>query len=153
MIDHVWTVVCSRSVVDERSKNISIQNVVEQVNIVGTPAPEQVIPMQLEVVSFWTRTEPETPAAGRLRVAFNAPSGKVLGQLELPINLAKHERFRSQMRFAGIPAEEVGRHYFYVDLQEEGRNGWQRVAAVPVTITFKPPEEEAQEGTEPEEED
>lgn len=153
MIDHIWTVLCSRSVVDERSKNVSIQNAIEQLTATGEPVPGQLIPMQLEVVSLWTRTEPETPTKGRLRVALHAPSGKVFGQLELPVNLTEHERFRSQMRYTGIPAEEAGRHYFYVDLQEEDEGEWRRVAAVPLTIAFKPPEEEPEEEGKPEEED
>jgi len=153
MIDHIWTVVCSRSVVDERSKNVSIQNAIEQVTATGEPAPGQVIPMRLEVVSRWTRTEPETPTEGKLRVAFHTPSDKVLGQFDLRIDLTEYERFRSQVRFASVPGEESGRHYFYVDLQEEGESEWHRVAAVPLTIAFKPPEEEPEEEGEPEEED
>lgn len=142
MIEHIWTVVCSRSVVDERSKNVSIQNVIEQVTTTGEPILGQVISMQLEVVSFWTRTEPGVPITGRMRIEFHAPSGKVLGSFEYPLDLTKYERFRSQVRLAGIPAEEAGRHYFYVALKEESESEWQRVAAVPLTIAFKPPEEE-----------
>ena len=55
MIDHIWTVLCSRSVVDERSKNVSIQNAIEQLTATGEPVPGQLIPMQLEVVSLRKR--------------------------------------------------------------------------------------------------
>lgn len=105
-------------------------------------------------MSLWTRTAPETPTEGKLRVAFQTPSGKVLGQFDLRIDLTKYERFRSQIRLAGLPAEEAGRHYFYADLQEEGESEWQRVAAVPLTIAFRPPEEEPEEeGKPPDDED
>jgi transcriptional regulator with XRE-family HTH domain len=80
-------------------------------------------------------------------------SGKMLGDFEYPVDLTTYERFRSQVRFTGIPAEEAGRHYFYVGLQEEGEIEWRRVAAVPLTIAFRPPEEDLQEEDEPGEED
>jgi hypothetical protein len=153
MISHIWSVLCSRSVVDTRSKNVSIQNALEQVNVTGEPAPGQVVPMRMEVVSMWVRTEPEIPAQGKLRVEFHAPSGKVFGQLELPVDLTKHERFRSQVHFDGLPAEEVGRHYFYVNLQEEDEGEWRQVAAVPLTMVFRPPQEKPEEEGETEEAD
>jgi hypothetical protein len=142
MIDHVWTVICSRSVIDVRSKNVSIQNVIEQVTTSVEPVPGQVISMPLEVVSLWIRTEPETPAKGKLRVAFLTPSGTTLGEFEFPIDLTEYERFRSQIRISGLPAEEIGRHHFYIDLQEEDNGEWQRVAVVPLTIAFRPQEKD-----------
>ena len=33
MIDHIWTVLCLRAVIDVDSQNVSIQNVLEELNL------------------------------------------------------------------------------------------------------------------------
>lgn len=145
MIDHVWTVICSRSVIDRRTNNISLQNVLEQLTVTGDPETGALVPERLDAASFWTRAEPDVPCQGRMRLSFQAPSGKVFGPSELPIDLSQHERHRTQVCFRALPAEEPGRHYFYVDLQNEGQSEWHRVAAIPLTILFKPPDEDRQQ--------
>ena len=141
MIDHVWTVVCSRAVIDQDTNNISIQNVIEQLNIFAEPKPDGVIPSRLEVVTLWIRADPNTPCRGQMRLTFRSPSNRVIGTFDRPIDLSEHERLRSRIRFEGVAAEESGRHHFYVELQNEGESEWRQVAAVPLAIIFEPPED------------
>lgn len=152
MIDHIWTVVCSRVVIDQETNNVSIQNAIEQLNIPAEPIPEGVIPVQLDLVTFCVRSDPDTPCRGELRLSFRTPSNRVLATFERAIDLSEHERHRNRMRFNGLAAEESGRHYFDVDLRNEGGTEWHHVSAVPLTIEFEPPEEEQAED-EPEQED
>ena len=142
MIDHVWTVLCSRAVVDQETNNVSIQNAIEQINIVGEPKPDAVIPKRFEVVTLFARSAPEVPCRGELRLTYRSPSDEILGTFERPINLLKHERLRARMRFEGLPAGEPGRYYFDVELRNEGEDEWHRVAAIPLMIVFKPLDEE-----------
>ena len=144
MIDHVWTVLCSRAVVDRDTNNVSIQNAIEQLNIVGEPKLGAVVPRRFEVVTFCVRAAAEVPCRGELLLTYRSPSDEILGTFERPINLLKHERLRDRMRFEGLPAGEPGRYYFDVELRDEGEQEWRRVAAIPLMIVFKPPEEEGE---------
>jgi hypothetical protein len=140
MIDHVWTVVCSRAVVDSESNNISLQDVIEQIEIHGEPIPNGVLPIVLDVATLWTRSSPDEPSSGHTRLTFLSPSGEALSTLEADLDLSKHERHRSRMRFQGLTLRESGRHYFRVELRGEDETEWHQVAAVPLEIAFKPPE-------------
>lgn len=146
MIDHVWTVICSRAVIDKSSNNVSIQNVIEQVNIRGKPEPDGFVFMPLEAVTFWARADPDKPSRARTRLAFWSPSGKQLGSFEREIDLSQFERLRSVFRFKGLPTSEEGRHFFRMEIQNEGESKWQQVAAVPLQVFFVPPETEQVEG-------
>lgn len=144
MIDHVWTILGSRAVIDKRTNNVSIQNVVEQLTVFGMPDPESRIAIELELVSFWIRSDPNTPAQGRMRLVVVSPSGKCAEPLETELDLTAHERLRVPIRFESFPCDEAGRYYFRVELLEKGDQEWRDVAAVPLTLVFKPEAEKLQ---------
>ena len=141
MIDHVWTVVCSRAVIDQDSNNVSLQNVVEQLNISGEPG-HVLIPMSLDIVTLWARAKVEAPARGRARVTFLSPSGAATDSpFEYDIDLSKHRRYRSRGRIQPLHIKGAGRHTFRVELQEEDEVGWHQVASIPLEISFTSAEE------------
>ena len=53
MIHHVWTVLCSRALIDRDSNNISIHNVLEQLNIAAPPQPDLALNIHFEILSLW----------------------------------------------------------------------------------------------------
>ena len=141
MIEHVWTVLCSRAVVDEYSKNASLQNTLEQIVIATEPLPETLIPFRHDVMSYWVRSDPDVPAKGKTRLSVVLPSGDVFGSNELEIDLVAHTTMRNRIHFEALPIAEAGRHHFVVELQIEGKEEWQQVAAIPLMLIFAPPEE------------
>lgn len=149
MIDHVWTVVCSRAVIDRESNNVSLQNVIEQITIRGEPILDTVVPIPLDVVTLWVRTNTDMPGQAHTRLTFLSPSGTVLGSLESEVDLSEYERYRARTHFQALPVTEPGRYIFRIELQNEGASKWRQVAIVPLRITFTPPETE-QAGSEPE---
>lgn len=141
MIDHVWTVVCSRSVIDKDSNNISLQDVIEQLTLFTEPGEPVVVPMPLEVVTLWARSDFNVPARGRARLTFSSPSEEfVVPPFEHDVDMSSHRRVRSRAHFQGLPIREPGRHTFRIELQNEGETTWHRVAAVPLQILFEAPE-------------
>lgn len=140
MIDHVWTVVCSRAVIDRDSNNVSLQNVIEQFTITEEPRPEAVIPIRMDVVTLWARADLDVPDRGRMRLTLRSPSGVEVRQAELEIDLTEFKRHRARARFERMPASEPGRHVFQVELQNDEEGQWLQVAAIPVEVIFRPPE-------------
>ena len=134
MIDHVWTVVCSRAVIDRESNNVSIQNVIEQITIQGEPLPDGWLGIEMTAISLWARSAPDTPARGKMRLSFVSPSGVELGSFEGKINLNEHPRSRNIFRFTKLPLKENGWHYFRVYLQINGE--WQEIGKIPLEVSF-----------------
>ncbi|MEA3344807.1 MAG: hypothetical protein U9Q78_00935 [Chloroflexota bacterium] len=139
MIDHVWTVVCSRSVIDRDSNNVCLLNVLEQITVGGKPTAEDVeaIPIEMEVVSLWARSDLDVPTGGAERLTLVSPSGEVLFSGESEIDLSAHRRFRNRARFRGLPIREEGRYVFRVESQADDEVGWHHAADIPLEVIFE----------------
>jgi len=143
MIDHIWTVLCTRAVIDKDSNNVSLHNVIEQLTIQEEVEPRTMVACPMEAVTLWERADPEVSGKARARVRVSAPSGVSLGDVEYVIDLIDYQRFRGRVGFPGILVVEPGRYTVRVDLLEEGDDDWREVAAVPLTVIAKMAEDDA----------
>lgn len=137
MINHVWSVLCSGSVIDFETNSVSIHEVIEQIQINDEPQDGGVLPIPLEIISLWERTMLDTPAEGYERVLFETPSGKSKVASEAKIDLSVAKRHRQRVKFPGLMVSESGRYYFKVELRTGDE--WQQVAAVPLIMMFETP--------------
>jgi hypothetical protein len=144
MIDHVWTVICSNAVIDQFSNNVSLHNVIEQVNIRDEPRPSGAFSATIHVMTLWARSDFNTPNLGHARLAFLSPSGVVGNPFEYEIDLSNDHRSRMRTIMHGLPLEESGRHAFTVELQNEGETEWRQVAVIPLEVIFEPSEKTEQ---------
>ena len=144
MIDHVWTVLCSHAVIDKESNNVSLLDVVEQLNIRDEPSPEGIL-FSLDLMTLWARADLDRPAQGQGRVTFLSPSDEVNdGPFEYDIDLSQHRRNRSRGRFRALHVSGSGRHVFRVELRNEGETEWNKVVDIPLEINFTPPDDTGQ---------
>jgi hypothetical protein len=136
MINHVWSVVCNRSATDRETNNISLFEVLEQLNVLG-PLPDPnaniAIPVQYEVVSLWIRENPAELEESKGRIILVAPNGAEVYTQEFPVDLTENDRMRSQVRAVGLPVRGAGRYLFKVEIQREA-NSWETVARIPVQL-------------------
>ncbi len=139
MIDHVWTVVCSHAVIDTDSQNVSIHNVLEQINLTAELTPDLVIDIPYQIVSFWVRSDIESPAKGKSRIVLADPTGDTTVIAEMPIDLTQVERARHRMYCRGLRLTSSGRYMFQVELLEEGGKEWRRIASVPLRVVVTSP--------------
>lgn len=137
MLEHIWSVLCSRSVIDSETNNVSIQDVIEQITINAEPAENGFLPFPLELITLWGRKEFNEPSKGSERVIFESPSGKSEIVSEAVIDLTKVERHRHRVRFPGLPVSETGKYYFKVETKN-GDNEWREVSAIPLKVVFQP---------------
>jgi hypothetical protein len=138
VIDHVWTVVCLNSVIDQESNNISLLNVIEQLTIHGEPSPDRALPSSLEVVTLVSRHSLADTATGNARIEFVSPSGEVLLHSDHAVDLEEYIRFRWRWRIQGLPVRRSGRHLFRVFLQQADGSEWEQVSEVPLQVNFEP---------------
>lgn len=145
MIDHVWTVVCSQAVIDRDTNNVSLHNVTEQLTIREKPNPDASALIMLDIVTLWARSDLGIPAHGQSRLTFVSPSGKTkAGPFLFDIDLSEYRRYRTRTRLHTLPVGEPGRYVFHIDYKDENGQRWRKVAAVPLEVTFEPPEESKQ---------
>jgi hypothetical protein len=136
MINHIWTVLCSKSITDQESNNISLLEVLEQLTIVGPPIPS-VVPVRFEVVTLWGRSDADQPSRGHARLLFLTPSDTVIGEHEYDIDLSVYQRYRTRTVMTGLPVQEAGRHHFRVQLRDEGETEWRDVANIPLQVLLE----------------
>ena len=138
MIAHTWSVLCDKTIVDQDSKNISL-DVVEQIAARGLPeAPPEsllLLPFRPIIVSLWYRDQPDRPATGEARIIFLSPTGAMLGTFDLAIDLTTAERCRTKLELPGLPVSTSGRYLFDVELRREGE--WDRVARIPLQVILE----------------
>lgn len=136
MIEHIWSVVCGRSSTDRDSGNISLFDVVEQVNVLGPlpdPATRPAIPVQYEVVSLWARQQLDQPEEGLARVRLVGPNGVELFGQGFVVNLTQHVRMRTQLRSAALPVVGTGIYTFHTDIQRADQQ-WETVSHIPIQL-------------------
>lgn len=138
MIEHIWTVICSRSIINKETNNITLFEVLEQLNLMEPPLPLPEgtiggIPIIFEVVTLWNRSNDE-PTMGRARLQLLTPSGSVINEHEYSIDLTDHSRARAKTQVVGLPVQEFGRHQFRMQLWDEDNNQWRDVTSVPLYI-------------------
>lgn len=133
---HIWTVACSRAVIDKDSNNVSLQNVLEALSIKEAPKPQGVLPIELDVVTFWTRESILYPEVGYSQLRFMSPSGKTLCQFDTKVDLTEFERSRTKVIFQGLPLYEEGIYTFRVDHKKTKDGRWRKVAEIPLKVNF-----------------
>jgi hypothetical protein len=125
--------VCSGSSLDQYSNNVTLFNVVEQLNVPpgAPPPPGGVVPV--EIHAYFQLAPAEVNAVFELRFAMVASSG-----LETLSDVFSHRSVtpRYRTRTVGLPFPPVtGSYELRVDWREAGTEGWQReLVAWPLTI-------------------
>jgi hypothetical protein len=152
MIRHIWSVLCSTSVRDADSHNVSLFNVIEQLRATlraGAPKDAALLlPMPLELVTLWERGDWESSqdapgVVARANVRILDPTGKELGGGELLSDLSERRRCRSKLQFGGLPLTVSGRYVIQVTLYEDDDPEGRVVAEVPLDVVVS--REEADE--------
>ena len=140
MIDHVWSVVCSRAVIDSDSNNVSLQNVLEQISVAEDLDPDQTntIPTRFEVVTLWARSEFDESAQGLQKVTLLSPAGEALVAAEAQINLAEARRYRYRAKFSALPLRGEGRYVFRIEYRTGQEEAWTKVADIPLEVVVNP---------------
>ena len=143
MVDHVWTVFCTRSVIDKDTNNVSLFEVLEKISAVGEVPEEKgkekvvpAIPINAHLVTLWARRNPLISVKGRARIVFESPSHNLLFQREYEVDLSSFLRTRVRSEISALPVPESGWYRFKVELLSESGN-WQKVASIPLEVELE----------------
>ena len=136
MIQHRWSIACTQAVVDRYTNNISLEHIIEQINIQGPLPTENAIPIELDIMTLWATDEPGDTEIAQSRLTIVAPNGEELGSNEAQVDLTKHVRLRNRAHLSGLPFAGSGQYVFRVDLLRG--NTWETVGNVYMDIVQVP---------------
>jgi len=144
MAEHAWSVLCTKSVVDKQSNNISLFDVIEQIRVkppessVYEEGSVVLVPFNFALVSLWIRSDPSKPEKFRARINLKTPVAEIVG-FEEEIDLTKHRRARSISNFQDFPVSGPGQYFYKVNIEiiKGKKASWKNVANIPVEIIFE----------------
>lgn len=140
MINHVWSVLCGRSVIDSETNNITLIDVLEQLQAKGRRPPEggsPAVPWNGELVTLWSRANYDSPAMGYARTTLESPTGQPLFEYQSEVDLTAHNRRRIRGKISVLPVPEDGLYFFRVFLRYEETANWDQVAEIPLEVTLE----------------
>jgi hypothetical protein len=117
---------CGGSSLDQHSNNVTLFNIVEQVNLQPGHEPPPGAYLPLEVHAYFVLGPGEVSQPFEVRFALVAPTG-----LELLTDPSQHKSTtpRYRTRSLGLPAPIVpGNYQLYVDIKQPGTDGFSREA-------------------------
>jgi len=140
MIDHLWTILCSRCIIEADTNSISLIEVLENVTVSAGGQP-RFFEANWTLVTHWRRQGESLPNRGRARVELIAPNGDSVGPIpvEYEIDLSNTERMRALVHIPFLPDCGNGLYRFRISLEAEGSPTWRDVFNYPIGITFQSP--------------
>lgn len=132
---HIWSVLCRQATVDKATNNLSLLDVVEQLNVrVGSPKPGYMVPFESALVSLWSRDDLAIPETHFARLRLRAPDGSITEGSTLKVNLMQTARSRWIARHSTIPITTSGLYEFLVEVQNDQTQEWHQVASTPLQV-------------------
>ena len=122
-IEHLWSVICKESVTDSDSNNITLTNVLEEVQVALPPgiklsdelyAKEKAVPIGFELITMWKKLV-EGRVEGEARVDVINPNGKETATASYALKIEPPlKRLRARIRYNGLKISVPGEYVFVV---------------------------------------
>lgn len=141
MFNHVWSVICQNSLVDNQNNSISLFGCIENlgVDIIKNKnkGDKIVLPIQFDIVSCWTIDDNTKKNSFILRIEIIKPNGEAAFQKEQNISTeVGWSRVRNITKFSGLKLgiNDSGRYIFRISQKEDRKNDFVVIANLPVDI-------------------
>lgn len=148
MAEHVWSVLCDRSVIDKSTNQVSLLNVIESLNLFvdreqlskirqgeASSGEAPSFRHRMHFVTWWVRSDIEAPETVPIRVVVISPRGDRGGTAEGTVDLSKNSSYRIQMAIDALKFLGEGRYWFVVEEQLPSEE-WREVARVPLRVSL-----------------
>jgi hypothetical protein len=132
MIEHQWSILCSKCIVDNRTNNATLVEILEQLTILIPNDGSGLVVREMDLVTLWSR-ETEEEEQGRARLTLLDPKGSPVGDpILFSLDLSVNQRLRSVTSLQSIPFNGVGRYTFRTEI-ERGTQ-WELASEVHLSI-------------------
>lgn len=115
--------------------------VLESIVISGNEPPLNgvILPINMNIVTLWTKDNAQEAARGRLRANLEGPGTYDYTPVELEIDLTKSLFYRGRIFTQGIKWSGAGRYQFIIDYKDDLNDEWKRAAEIPFWLEFSSP--------------
>ncbi len=136
-MQHLWSILCNGSSVDNESNRLSLFNIVEEIGIESISDELNIIPIELHIVSIWRLLSDEKPYRGEEKVILTSPEGETLLEASVVIDLTNFKRFRSRLFLFGFPLRGSGEYQFRITYLDLDSQEWIEVGTIPLQVNIK----------------
>lgn len=139
MIRNVWTVLCKMVIENKRTNNTVLIETLERVTLQIRPElASQVYNALFESVlaTYWYNDDKDNNRTGSFRIIFVTPSGRKSKPTEITLDLAPNGYYKWFINIHTIELDGEGVYNIHVDLKEDGKNRWKRVATTPIQLAY-----------------
>ncbi len=156
---HRWGVLCERSIVEKDSGLLTLVGILERLNVADviaggerTTIEDEVkkhglvpLPVNMELISYWTRSDRSAPEVGEYRTSLYGPNGKMIGKpaaaVDIDLTGSVFNR-RTILRMREFPCVGFGRYRIVISGRVKGAARWRKYDELPFEIApLEPPEE------------
>ena len=139
MPEHVWSVLCQKTSLDQHTGMVSLFGVIEALAVSGPgPKGKGLIPFEATLVSMWRRSEANTPEMFQFRIVVMTPDGEDHPATEIfTADLQTNLRFRIFAPMAAMPFRGGGVYRFALECRARPDEEWRRVTTVPIDLFFE----------------
>ena len=140
----VWAILCQNTIIDQRSNNISLIEVIDELTV-PAPPPELVTEANGELgmlfdgnlVILWARSDLGTPEKAQVRSRIIAPNGGEARTGEVEVDLTEIVRARAIGRIAELPLfTQVGEYTIKIETKAHDSE-WREVFELPLWVNVQ----------------
>ena len=141
MITCSWAVVCSQSIRNQETDNLSLIEILDRLIIPHPPMPTEEEPFLIfnyELVICWEigNDDGENPEVFRLSIL--DPSGEILLQGQQGLEVTESSKYVTAIQLNGLPITEAGSYKFRLELPSSTDVGeWEEVKVVSLPIIYE----------------
>lgn len=149
-INHIWSILCKRSLLDKETNNISIFDVIEQVSITPHYAEPNkresfktgkiiTIPFEYELINLWERDKIGGVTEAEVIIDLYDPNNKLIQSIPSKLKFdANHRRMRVNNKVIGLIVTIPGIYRFKVKIKEKNQGGYRIASEIPLEININP---------------
>lgn len=144
IINHEWSILCSSSLLDKETNNLSLINVIEQIvldvelkeGIEWDDKKGDAFPFNMVIVTRLRKIIDEQDIVnGDIKVDFVAPDKSMISSFEQNFELAKGvDNTRLRFGIGGLVLRTSGIYHFVINLKENDR--YKEVYSLPLKVTL-----------------
>lgn len=147
-IEHLWTLLCGSSAVDNETNSLSLFNIIEEITIQTTPGQsmnlndKKGIHLPFEIISCILRTQ---ELDGKnifvdMKIDFLDPDSQILQTTNSKVEIkSQHSRLRVRIKANGVTVTKPGVYNLVVNMKESNEKQLQEVARVPLVVKMPIP--------------
>ena len=139
-MNHIWSVLCKKSIVDADTNNINLE-VLEEITF-SVPLDDKFkLPASFnfdyEIVSFWTSAK-KSGEKFYVEMEFVDPNKKALNKIEQEITFPENKtRLRTRVKANGLNVTKEGEYILKVKAKSKKSENFKTLAELPLTVHIK----------------